>query len=217
VVRGDRDRWNLADSALRVGAAVVTVVLCASALVSCGSSDQRPGIVAAVRAPLIAYMNRDADRLCSSLTADVARRLVSGTPSCGRGAAAAFADTAYIAEHYGPRELPAGLRINVLSVHGDRASVSTTWPWPDVRSPVQLTLESANGRWRIATATKLMDFVSCVKWPESAVQCSTGHGIEFGDGPSSVREPTRILRRSDITCTTAGMQWCQSRAEGAKR
>jgi hypothetical protein len=75
-------------------------------------------------------------------------------------------------------------------VHGGLASVRTTWPTWREGSPgtVQLTLALSDGRWRITTPTKMMNYLDCAQWMgEGKSECHTGHGIEFGSGPSTVR------------------------------
>jgi hypothetical protein len=169
--------------------------LVAAALIAGCGSNERPEVINAVKAPLVAFMSRHATALCRSFTPSVAARLVPGTPDCESGAARAFAGMSSIAEHYGPSELPSGLRIDIRSVAGSHAIATTTWPWPDITRTARLSLERSAGRWRIASRPKLITYVSCVEFPGAAPTCDHyAPGVVFGSGPTTIRLPTEKLR-----------------------
>lgn len=180
---------------------VLAVALCAAS--GCGGSNERAGIIKAVKAPVIAFKSRNAAALCQSFTPSVAAQLVERDSECSRGASRAFADLSGRGqiEIWKRDEEPAGLKIEVLSVHGGFASVRTTWPTWREGAPrtVRLTLALSDGWWRIMTPTKMMSYLDCFKWAgERKTECNTGHGIEFGSGPSTVRlqppepQPARV-------------------------
>jgi hypothetical protein len=184
---------------------VSAVALCAASLCAasgCGS-DGRPSIIKAVRAPVVAFKSRNASMLCQSFTPSVAEKLIKGDSGCVSGASRAFADISGPGQEeiWKRDEEPAGLKIKVLSVHGGFASVRTTWPTWREGAPrtVRLTLALSDGRWRIMTPTKMMNYLDCAQWMgEGKSECDTGHGIEFGSGPSTVRlqppepQPARV-------------------------
>jgi hypothetical protein len=174
---------------------VSAVALCAASLCAasgCGGSNERPSIVEAVRAPVVAFKSRNASMLCQSFTPSVAKKLIEGDSDCVSGASRAFADISGPGQEeiWKRDEEPRGLKIEVLGVHGGLASVRTTWPtWREgAPSTVRLTLALSDGRWRIMTTTKMMNYLNCAQgMGEGKSECDTGHGIEFGTGPSTVR------------------------------
>ena len=174
---------------------VSAVALCAASLCAasgCGGSNERPSIVEVIRAPVVAFMSRNASMLCQSFTPSVAKKLIEGDSDCVNGARRAFADISGPGQEeiWKRDEEPRGLKIEVLGVHGGFASVRTTWPTWREGAPrtVRLTLALSDGRWRIMTTTKMMNYLNCAQWVgEGKNECNTGHGIEFGTGPSTVR------------------------------
>jgi hypothetical protein len=177
---------------------VLAVALCVVS--GCGGSDERAAIIKGVKAPVIAFKSRNAAALCQSFTPSVAAQLVERDSECSRGARRAFGDLSGRGqiEIWKRDEEPAGLKIEVLSVHGGFASVRTTWPtWREgVPRTVRLTLALSDSRWLISSPTRLVKFITCFRTAE--VPCLTSYGIEFGSGPSTVRlqppepQPARV-------------------------
>jgi hypothetical protein len=148
--------------------------------------DERNAIIRALRAPLVAFISRNPQSLCSAFIASVAARLVAGSSNCDAGAARVFSAQHGTIEHYGPKELPSGLKVSLLSLQKGRATVESTWPWPSIRYTVRVTLEKSGVDWRIATTARLVRYMVCGR-PFGAVSCSDWFGIEFGPGPTTRR------------------------------
>lgn len=149
--------------------------------------NQATVVVHAVRQTLADYIRRDLRAFCSDFTPAVAAHLVNGEGTCVSGLAPAFHPRPGQGEIYAPNERPNGLRISHVRWHGDIAHLTSTWPWPNIRKPVNLTLQKLNGRWVIATPTHVVEEPLCTH-PLGKLNCATFYGVWFG-----VHVPSRIV------------------------
>jgi hypothetical protein len=160
--------------------------LCAASV--CAGSDERARIVRAVKAPLTAFIARDASALCGAFTPSVASRLAAGNSNCQTATRAIFNSLSSSIELYRPDERPNGLKMSAITSDGHFAQATTTWPWPDIHRTVHLRLERSGGRWLISSTTRLVKFITCYATVE--IPCLPSYGIEFGRGSTTVRLPS---------------------------
>jgi hypothetical protein len=160
------------------------LIIAAVLVAGCGSGHgETVAIKDAVRAPLRAYMNRQAAALCASFTPAVASRLSPHISSCPAAATRAFYALRNTGEHYARRETPEGLEIAVTQ-RGDAAEAQTTWPW---QRPARLRLAKVGGRWLIASKTTLVERVRRIRVLGER-RCDPTYEIEFGAVPARVVE-----------------------------
>ena len=187
---------------------VSAVAFCAASLCAssgCGGSNERAGIILAVKAPLAAFIARDGSALCRAVTPSVASHLVPGDSNCRTDVHSVFDSLRSSIELYSRDERPNELKISAIREDGNLGRATTTWPWPDIHRTVHLKLERSDGRWLISSPTRLVKFITCFKTPE--VPCLTSYGIEFGPGPRTVRlaspeEPSSKRQRIEAGSTT---------------
>ncbi len=143
---------------------LLSFIILSVLIAACGTSPNNEGstIAGGIRAPLADFMRRDAPAFCSDFTPAIAARL-GRRHSCQMSVERAFALVHQVAEHYGVAELPSGLVISNVRWQGNRASATTTWPWPDIRRRIHLDLEKLAGRWRVATPIALVDRPLCAR------------------------------------------------------
>lgn len=133
----------------------------------------------AVRQTLADYIRRDLRAFCSDFKPDVAAHLVKGETTCESGLAPAFAPQPGQEEIYAPSERPNGLTISHVRWHGKAAHLTSTWPWPNIRESVNLTLEETHGRWLIATPTHVVEERLCSR-VIGKLNCRAFYGVRFG-------------------------------------
>ena len=178
------------------------LIIAAVLIAGCGASrDETAAIREAVRAPLRAYINRQAGALCASFTPAVAGRLSPHASNCTAAVARAFYALRSVAEHYGRHETPQGLEIAVTQ-HGDGAETRMKWPW---QGPVRVRLAKVGGRWLIASEARLVERLSCIKFL-SGRRCDPTYDIAFGNVPTRVVESphSRGIEESEETVSRDG-------------
>ncbi len=168
-----------------------------AALAGCGGSngDQTRLVSQAVRAPLHAFMDRDAAALCAAFTPAAAERLAPGDRTCVRGASSAFARMIDVHVFYGRAETAAGLRVSDVSVHGDTAHARTAWPWPQPPRTGTVQLHEQDGAWRISSDATLVERVFCQLRLLAHRPCPVSYALELGARPARVMVGGRGTRR----------------------
>jgi hypothetical protein len=167
------------------GLSALTIVLClggcgASALATTSAAyRQGPAIAHAVRQTLADYIRRDVTAFCADFTRPVAAHLISAESTCEAGLAPTFAPHPGQEEIYTPSERPNGLRITHARWRDLTAHLTSTWPWPNIRMTVKLTLQKVHGRWLIATPTHVVEERLC-NHVFGKLTCRTFYGVRFG-------------------------------------
>ncbi len=160
-------------------------------LAGCGGSggDQTRRVSQAVRAPVHAFMDRNAAALCAAFTPAVAEHLAPGDRTCVRGASSVFARMHGVHVFYGRTETVAALPVSDISVHGDTAQARTAWPWPQPRRTVTVQLREQGGAWRISSDATLVeqDFKDFCRLRLFAHRpCPVSYALELGTHPARV-------------------------------
>ncbi len=173
---------------IRIGLAVSAVALMTA---GCGSSARASSdkkivehrheasvVARAVRQTLADYIRRDLRAFCSDFKADIAAHLVKGESTCESGLAPVFAPQQGQEEIFAPSERPNGLRVRNVHWRGNIAHLTSTWPWPNIRESVNLTLQETHGRWLIATPTHVVEERLCNR-AFGKLNCRAFYGVRF--------------------------------------
>jgi len=149
--------------------------------------DEASVVAHAVRQTLVDYIQRDVRAFCSDFEPTVAAHLVKGETTCESGLTSAFSPQPGQEEIYAPSERPDGLKISHVRWQGNVAHLTSTWPWPNIRESVNLTLRQARGRWLIATPAHIVEEHLCSR-ALGELDCRTFYGVRFG-----VRASTSVV------------------------
>jgi hypothetical protein len=142
---------------LRIAVSMVAVGALMAVAGGCGGASGRDeaAIARVIRISLADFLGRHSAAFCSDFTRASAAQMGAGLTCTSRVERTLTAGDEAIG-YYGPRELPSGLRITDVREQAGRASATTTWPWPDIGRPVRVRLETAGGRWLLATPASVV-------------------------------------------------------------
>lgn len=137
-----------------------------------GSTNERPAIEQAVRAPLRDLRHRDPRALCEDFTPAVASHLTHAAGSCVAQVNRLFRLAAVEGEYVliqGP-STPRRFAPTDIRWHGDRATADAAGLAPPA-TPVRWELELVHSRWRIATPTRLQLRPACSSRTPAVAHC----------------------------------------------
>lgn len=153
---------------------------------SSGSTTEK-AITDAVRAPFEAYVARDAPALCADFTPTVSQHLVENAPA-GSTCESALAELFTLTAPYqrpAPAHLPAGLTVRHIVRHGSLASVVVQYR---AEGTVSLKLQRVDGRWLIATHSRITTVSACDLTPHPTPCPATALVTVFFIAPPSLAQ-----------------------------
>jgi hypothetical protein len=140
---------------------VVTGGVGAAAAMSFVDLDAKAGISAAVRAPYIAFVHRDAAAVCASFTQGAANDLARELPdsgSCVQGVRVAFARTQELGTNL---TLLHAIKIVRVGSRGNHAAATIAIDSGERAGRFVIKLERFHGRWLISTVPVLERVTGC--------------------------------------------------------